>query len=683
MAENHAGTGITELIQEYDAFCLGKNAGSVTNPTEEDFLQRLLSYLLTLPDLMAATTPITNEWETVETFLDQVWNILRPNPSHNDNDTPPDNHSTSTTTSNAPAVWDSWEKGLILASRVANGLSPTELHGVASSLIFLADTTTTTSTTAAPLSTTTFVTTCLLLCCRALLQCPAAPIERRWKRWQSLLLETVRLYQLFILAPWTSIRPPNGKTSSREVLQLHLAHSVRLWSYYVSPALAHLQQALVLSPLASSGSLSTHRWMALEAGTTECVTRLVIWVFLLQPQDHNNNIINTQHPSRLLQELVESWDSDILHGHYEGIYEHPWRQLETYRSSETVATESWALTYYTTNQHCTSDEQREDRRERALGMDTVWSPLGIAVLVATQGWEKRPYVWTGQYAWRMFFPHVSVLLLGYHNADIEEDDGNEESNSENGGTNNISNFARLGFQLLQNLLQTTRQCSLSSPGPSSSAADCPIGTCQLIANQIINGSTQENAFNNHRNTSLSLGNYLPSAGHSFQLLKSLVGKYNPMYQIQLVQELYEHCPHPGLRPKILDILRPFVTWNNSAAEQRVCRFLEEEFLRKLEEYVLHTMDDDGMQDLVDNVEVYTAAMGLIQLWLLYRKSDDAAFFPGGRLTTRLVSLQNRLEQLTFGSANNGHTEQFRLHLLENSLRQTLHLLSVRNESASG
>ena len=155
-----------------------------------------------------------------------------------------------------------------------------------------------------------------------------------------------------------------------------------------------------------------------------------------------------------------------------------------------------------------------------------------------------------------------------------------------------------------------------------------------------------------------------------------------MYQIQLIQELYQHCPHPGLQPKILDILRPFVTWDDSAAQQLVCQFLDEEFLRKLENHVVPELNANGVQDLVDHVEVYTAAMGLIQLSLLYRRNDVAVSFPGGSLSTRLVSLQNRLERVTSGKSFNGHSELFRLHLLENSLRQTVELLSVHNESGS-
>ena len=134
------------------------------------------------------------------------------------------------------------------------------------------------STTAAAPSapTTTFTTTCLLLCCRALRSCPPAPIVTRWKRWQSILLETVRLYQRFNLTLPRTRRLPL-QLESRE-----LELSVLLWCHYVSPALAHLQQALVPSCLLPLGS-PIPRWMAYEAGAVGCLARLTMLV--LQQQD--------------------------------------------------------------------------------------------------------------------------------------------------------------------------------------------------------------------------------------------------------------------------------------------------------------------------------------------------------------------------------------------------------------
>ena len=55
------------------------------------------------------------------------------------------------------------------------------------------------------------------------------------------------------------------------------------------------------------------------------------------------------------------------------------------------------------------------------------------------------------------------------------------------------------------------------------------------------------------------------------LCKDLLAKYTPDSQVQIIlDELLPVCPHPGLRPKLLDLLRPLVACLRS--QRRRCSF---------------------------------------------------------------------------------------------------------------
>ena len=583
-----------------------------------------------------------------------------------------------------------------------------------------------------------FSTTCLLLGCRALRQCPTPAIEKRWRRWQSLLLETVRLFQQHFVGRRLTMTTKNAK--------LWVSSSLDVGCRHVLPALAHVQQALMLSttiPQSSTGILPTSgeaggpshpppppRWMVLEAGTVWCVARLAVNVLVVAAaatNNHHNSDAATAHAKKQLRSLLVACDRHILRGRYELLYEHPWwRRREptqdderprttTTKSASPSSSDAAVLAYYTTDLVDDDDdsaEAEEERRDEVLGLQTVWSDLGIAVLAAAVGWTERPNVWTAEYQWRMFFPHVAVLLLAQDDDDdpfgccydegedaaAEGVDPENDNRSDDINSSVIVAARLLGFDLLHNLLQHTPDRSAITPG-SRDAPDCPIGTLQLIANQIIivSGSALE------QGQASEWGTTLPNASRSFQLMRSLVGKYCPAYQVTIVQTLYHDCPHPGLRPKLLDLLRSFVAWEDARAVQDVWLFLDAQVLSSLASHVGGTFPTNNgpmdvsslsfsVEELVNHVEVYSAALGLIQLWLLcVRKAPTtpaAATTFADDLEQRLASIHGSVQRIIAAipaAAEQQHStnaapltapaEHHRLLLLESSLKQTVELLA--------
>jgi len=684
-SEDEGCCGILALVREYEEQQKPEACAALDDNVviaAEDLLQRLLSELAQLADPAVVATAASlqhpqDDELLLPTMADQIWNMLLGQETTLSSSIIAMNHKVrladekkkKQAATEQQRLRTRWEQGLRLASRLVMGtegntppiISATELHTVAaSSMVFAAR--------SCNDGCILFPTTCLLLCCHALRQCPTPSIETRWRRWQSLQLETVRLFQQHFLL--------RGRTTTKkDATNLWVSSTLDVACRHLLPALAHVQQALMLSTTISSSStviLPTTsdgeaggpppppRWMVLEAGTVWCVARLAVFIVAAAATNNNKSDAATARAQKQLHSLWVAVDRHILRGRYELLYEHPWwrcrREQEPTQDDETTtnstspsSSDAAVLAYYTTDLVLDdSTEAEEERRDQVLGLQTIWSDLGIAILAAAVGWTERPSVWTAEYQWRMFFPHVAVLLLAQYDDDEDDPFGSccydkgedaaaecvelESNNSSDGINGSVMIVARLlGFDLLHNLLQHTPDRSAVTPG-SRHAPDCPIGTLQLIANQIIvSGSISalEQGQASKRGT-------LPNASRSFQLMRSLVGKYCPAYQVTIVQTLYLDCPHPGLRPKLVDLLRSFVTWEDESAVQDVWLFLDTQVLSSLANHVDGVFSTNSgptdvsswsssVEELVNHVEVYSAALGLIQLWLLcVRKAPTTA-----------------------------------------------------------
>jgi hypothetical protein len=105
--------------------------------------------------------------------LAQIWQILS-----NRNNIP------------LPSEMDNpWEISLSLLASLIRIPSPFEVHSISSqSLVFLEK------------QSNLHPVLCLMLCAWCLTQCPSNP--KRWKRWQSILCETIRLFQVYHKEEW-------------------------------------------------------------------------------------------------------------------------------------------------------------------------------------------------------------------------------------------------------------------------------------------------------------------------------------------------------------------------------------------------------------------------------------------------------------------------------------------------
>jgi hypothetical protein len=677
---------IAELTQEY---CVMLKHPVETASSCDDLLQRLMTVLAKLPDipikfLQQLNTANGDDGNTFASTPNQLpvddsvaWfplNVLLGESS----EAMPNNtlDKTSKDIANATTIRGRWEKGLVMVSLLSKLVSPTELHATASTSYYSVSGGTRFN------RCECFHTTCLILCCQSLQRLThmrhkietKETMQPSWRRGQSLIFETLKLYDHYQ-------RHHDG--------YLDILFSVSLWRNHVLPTTAswhhvlwnqHLQLERI-DPLDCIGTWQLY--MAYEAVSVALTGRLAIQ--LMSVVTENAILGCDSHLSSrntALTSLVSSLNEHVLFGQYDLLCEHSWRYNKKfdqdytllYKSSidkENGPTASKALAYFTVSTD--SDQDDETRRDLVCGLSSVWPETDIALLSAV-AWNSRPNVWSIAYQWRLFFPQVSVLLA----AGVTDETDNLESLK---GNEAVELY---GYQLLQNLLNQTTTQSLPK-NSCRNVRDSPVGTCQLLANRMVDASI-----------TISKRRSLPNAVETYHIMKLLVEKYFPLYQLEIVEKLMQCCPYLGLRPKFVDFLRGFIGWNDTLAEAGVWHIVENMLFSNLEDRISNMSSDSATDCLIvslsDDAELFSATLGLLQVWIM-RKRTIPDVLNLNNLPNRLVNLHFKLlkilkqhsmsmktkpaQYVTVPHNTNPLTlvEPYRLNIFESSLQRTIDVMA--------
>ena len=450
-----------------------------------------------------------------------------------------------------------WRRGASLIARLILRLSPFDVHLSASqALLFSED------------ANCHFPAFCLLLCSWSLKKCPSE--LKRWKRWQSMLCETVRLSQTYRHSDW----------------------ELSLWLDFLLPSFEALKLTLPSEAL----------HIGIAAGLVGTTLELIA--------DHPNQ----SSSCRLAIEGIMK-NTEILC--------HPWRVSSFPQNVEQADRFELLKTNLAWWTECA------DGHDSVSAMDTTWNTRGMALL-AWDCWTNQATSLTSPTeSFNTFFPHVSNLLL--------QDD-----------------LAQHGLELLQDL------CSVMPPRTIVEWQDVPtnpMGTIQLLSNKLVRASQlQDNA----------------SASSMAKLMQSLVQKYVPVSQVEMVQQLLDNCPYPGLEPKLLDLLRPLV--REPCPE--LWDYLHQAYLKKMLEHVDETGNLENVEELVDRVESYVSAASMVQLHMLLRgvmpAGVDATTFG-----TMLWAVNEKANDWSNGDEQPG--EFHRLFLLQSTLSQVVELGDITIE----
>lgn len=641
-----------------------------------DLLQHLLSSLALLPDVVDLLEVIATEscgdslGSSPLTLPEVIWDVWKTQQQTdavtdivNDNDTESERQQQQQqhNVANKGDAGYEWRQGWQALGSLIQEIPALELHSVAVQAIVFSEST----------RGIMYTTTCLLLCVAALYQCPGPTITVKRKRWLSVLFETCRLFQRH----YEVATSPDGLGTVKRVFG-------PLWTRHLVPAIRHVQDALLLGTLLDTGtdnndngshSTDNHskhndlRWVspAVLCGVVCTTARLGGALF-----DSDNHALSDAcgaepalfaHVVGLLLPVLHN----VLEGRLEHICLHSWRPalLTDALAARPLSTLSPAAAFVVwtmeqdqgDGQDDSGDDEDErsiavlQRREMVSHMETVWDDVGIAVLSAVGLEVARPLVWSSNYAWRLGFPHVDVLL----------------------NSNDAKQLQLLGFRLLRTLLAIAPAQSL--PTPKANYPDSPIGTLQLVSNRIVAGASADG----QRSTPSRVEVDLPDATRAFSLMKQVVSKYNPVDQVVIVRQLVQDCPHPGLKPKLLDLLRVFVAWDTECKAMSDAWAYLDSFVVDLED-IVETKESGEMVlrdagDLVDGVEVYVSAFGLLHLWMLMKRTATGIVDAASRLEIIHNAVRTTLSHWETRNGGMGAPpdQHFRLNLLESSLRNAI------------
>jgi len=233
-----------------------------------------------------------------------------------------------------------------------------------------------------------------------------------------------------------------------------------------------------------------------------------------------------------------------------------------------------------------------------LVMNTQWNPFGLALL-ARFVWTKEQQQQQEHHAsnrrspedcWSIYFPHVAHLLCG-PNTRINKDDDDVDDDDENvqeWQRRKLLHGRKEGLELLESLLvatendpsttgsivvvpwehledhpmtHTTMNMTRSStPLLADLMAHplCPVGTVQLILNQVMSSSSStQNKNRKNPGEEEDPPTTTRNTQYYLQLARSTLARYHPMYQVEcLHRALIPNCPYPMLQPLLLDWMRP-------------------------------------------------------------------------------------------------------------------------------
>jgi hypothetical protein len=232
-----------------------------------------------------------------------------------------------------------WEIGVSILASLIRIISPFEVHSIASqSLIFLKD------------PGPPHPVLCLMLCAWSLTQCPIEP--KRWKRWQSILCETIRLFQIYRRDEW----------------------EVDLWVTYLMPAFL---QVKLPSEACHVGILSG------KIGTSLTLI--------------------ADHPDKL--DLIQRSLMNVID--IRQILLHPWSISRLNYVDSTISNPTCPLMF----ENLAWWSEAANCHDVVSSMDTSWSNAGICLLARESFKLSKEVNSPPEILWEEYFPHVSTMLL--------------------------------------------------------------------------------------------------------------------------------------------------------------------------------------------------------------------------------------------------------------------------------
>ena len=532
-----------------------------------------------------------------------------------------------------------WSAALKYIYDLLPNITPVELHVIASQSIFLSEG-----------ATASHRALCLLLCSRSLQQCRIEQ-QKRWKRWQSLVCETIRIFQDSI---------PILTSDDRDVDTEMPAFSLLV--NYIIPSCLH-----VIDQLPSKNPYH----VAIFSGLTGTSSNILEIIFGRCLEDLSNG---KEEPDRVFSRFTES--QGIIHHTIQSIISsfdrfgdcsenslwiEPMRKLgETeFNRNEDVdfflhrdSLSWWA------RHRCNHEPE-----ERIANMDTSINETGLGLL-AMKSFYERPMVYHPNFVWTIWLPHAVVLIRKSAMCPFL--------------------LQNLGFEFLRSLLEVVPEESLVQERKVCSTTDAHLELFELLSNQLMSRvqmtTPAENSEENKCNISATESEFKLRSQRTVVLMKTLLTRFTTVNQVQIVEKLMQTCSTPGLRARYLDLLRPLMVIQDDATVKILWKLLMS-ILNDLFEKYWNRRDQvlNDIDDLISNdVEIAVGVISMIQMLSLVKGKEfpDDPRKVGENLLGFRMALQKLLDRWSedISVAPEFH---YRLFLLDNALQSTYESLAKK------
>ena len=550
-----------------------------------------------------------------------------------------------------------WSMALKYIHDLLQHITPVELHSLASQSIILSEG-----------QTLSHRILCLLLCTHSLQQCPLV-LQKRWKRWQSLICETLRIFQDSI--------PILDDDNDGNVVDSGMP-MFSLFVHHIVPSCLHVMDQLpfenpyhvaIFSGLVGTSSNLVQRIVGrcqeeLSKGTRDNADDSI--------PSHFRDLLSIVYDT--IRSILPSFERFGGGNFSENnmFWIEPMRQpsdTEEVHRNEDV--DFWmhrdSLSWWV--HHRRSHEPEE----RIANMDTSFHNTGLGLL-AMKAFQERPMVYHPNFVWTIWCPHVVVLF--------------SSSSAECGSL--VLNSA---FRFLESLIVIVPEESLVLAERTICGTPYDahyLELFHLLSNQLMARIQkpmyiEEEAKNNDKedpnNSFDEEAEFNIRSQRTVGLIKALLSRFTTASQVQIVEKVIQNCPTPGLQARFLDLLRPLISIPDSQTEKLLWALLTS----ILDEYLFKKYWNRKEQILIDidalinrDVEISVGAVTMIQMWSLVEGKE----FPEDRRTVEenlqgfRVALQKLLGRWS-EDASLCPKLHYRLFLLDSALENTCESLEKK------
>ncbi len=528
-----------------------------------------------------------------------------------------------------------WSIALVYIHDLLKHIAPFEVHFIASQSIYLSD--------CASLSHRIL---CLMLCMHSLSQCPDLR-EKRFKRWQSLVCETLRMFQDSIpiledasgindSGKWTLSLLTNHIVSSClhvvDRLPLENTYHVAIFSGLVGTSSNVLERILGRCHEDLSKGTETIDGATNHLQESLCAIHdAVQWITQTFERFGrlSGNSLWIESMLQPLDKVVDRNDNVTFLMHRDDL--------------------SWWIHH----------REQDESDHRVANMDTSFHEIGLGQL-AIKAFEERPKVYHPSYLWAIWSPHAALIFrnvgqypliqreLAYRFLESlvgivqMESILPDEIQRISGQGVHVELFNSLSNQLMARVKNT----KIVGEQSDVKEDDASVG--------------EEDAFNLH-------------SQRTVRLIKTLLTRFTTASQVQIIEKVIQDSSSPGLKALFLDLLRPLTLISDAQTEQllwelllSIVENLFQKYWNRQEQMLIEA------SNLIDqDVEISVGAITMIQMWSLAKGkkfNDDRMEFRAD-----LQGFHDALQkQIGSWSENSSIAPEhhYRLFLLDSALENT-------------